>query len=108
MKKPVSTSLYNDVCETLDKVLAQNKEATLTFPSEAVAHVWMHRANRLRMALRQRDETMKGGLPGTGRSPYDSLMFSKRGKNIVIKWRATPATIQFNETPLTEDPYGDL
>lgn len=108
MKKPVALSLFNDVRAVLDQVVNKNQEATLEFESPAVAHVWLHRANRFRKALRQNEEIEKSLLPGQGQSQYDHLMFSKIGPmTIRIKLRVVPATISFGEEMPERNPYDD-
>lgn len=108
MKKPISLSLFNDVRQVLDEVVNKNQEATLQFESASVAHVWLHRANRFRKALRQNNEIERNALPGQGASPYDHLMFSKVAPTTIkIKLRVVPATITFGEEMPERNPYDD-
>lgn len=94
-----SIEIYSDIAPVLDAVLARGAPATLTLNSQSEAHVWIHRANRMRVALRINDELRNGLVEGEGTCVYDPIYLQKRGNAVRISLREVRGTLQFDGDP---------
>lgn len=97
-----SIHIYSDIKLVLDATLANpTSAARLDFTSSADARVWIHRANRFRVALR--------AASMDNRCEYDDLAFKLRGVAVIIELRALNArfTLDGKDIELTK-PIFDL
>lgn len=85
---------YRDIQTLLEQSIAAGG-ATLEFPDINSARAWQQRANFYRILL--------------GASPFDSLLFSRRGTQVQVRSRELPAVTFHNPidsiTSTAPDPF---
>lgn len=101
MRNLRSITIYDDVRAILDRVLERGQAAILKIGTREEAHVWVHRANRFRVALRINDEIRNNLIEGEGTCVYDALMIQKlTGANegsVRIKFRVPEGVLTFED-----------